>query len=128
MIGAVFIGLSNNGDLGQFPPFLQELHGPVAAATIISIYSAVGIFGKIIIGTISDKLGTLNGNFFASVICILAYILAMFANHYPSALLMGILFGLGNGIGTIGEPLITASLVSPENYQKFIPIYNPLFN
>ena len=42
-LGIIFNGLINTGFLGQFPPALEELHGPVIAATIISLYSLVGI-------------------------------------------------------------------------------------
>ena len=49
MIGMIANGLINSGALGQFPPALEELQGVAVQAAIISLYSSVGIFGKILI-------------------------------------------------------------------------------
>lgn len=116
LIGAVFIGLSNNGGLGQFPPFMTELHGATRSALIVSIYSAVGIIGKLIIGIVSDKFGVRVGTNYAVVLCVVTFILALFSNNWTMAILMAIAFGLGNGIGTVSAPLVTSSMVSAENY------------
>lgn len=53
-------GLLNSGSLGQFPPALEEMHGVVVKSSIISLYSLVGIFGKLILGWIDDRFGTVN--------------------------------------------------------------------
>ncbi|CUH92817.1 MFS transporter [Herbinix luporum] len=55
VLGMIINGLINTGALGQFPPALEGLHGSTVAATIISLYSIVGIFGKLILGWINDK-------------------------------------------------------------------------
>lgn len=36
------------------------MHGPALQATIISLYSLVGIFGKLVLGWINDRFGVIN--------------------------------------------------------------------
>ncbi|WP_051258340.1 MFS transporter [Atopococcus tabaci] len=50
IVGGVFAGIMNNGGFGQFPPVLQNVHGAGTAVTIVSLYSAIGIAGKVILG------------------------------------------------------------------------------
>jgi len=118
VIGAVFVGLSNNGGLGQFPPYLQEMHGITQGATIVTIYSGVGIIGKIVLGSINDKAGIIKSTMYASLLLITTYILMVFAGNYMIAIIASIFFGMGNAIGTVSPPLITSSIYSSENYAK----------
>lgn len=118
IVGAVFLGIINNGGLGQFPPYLQGLHGAAAGATLISIYSAVGIVGKLLLGTINDKFGIIISTVYAAVLTTIAYILMIFAPNYTIAIIGSVFFGLGNAIGTVSPPLITSAIYSEENYAK----------
>lgn len=121
MVGAVLIGISNNSGLGQFPPFLNQLYDinpAVKAATVIAIYSAFGIVGKILLGIICDKFGTVKAVVFASSILAISYILIIFAKQPFYAISAAVLFGLGNGIGTVVPPLFTSSIYSNVGYPK----------
>jgi MFS family permease len=60
-------GLINTGALGQFPPALEELHGVTVAAIIISLYSVVGVLGKLILGWVNDKFGIIKGILFGCI-------------------------------------------------------------
>lgn len=117
IIGGVLVGLINNGGLGQFPPFMQGLHGYQRAATITSIYAGVGIFGKILLGILSDKFGPRVATGFGSIVLTLAFIVAIFAQDYTLALLMAVLFGTANSIGTVLGPLVVTHMVSKDNFS-----------
>jgi len=118
VIGAVFVGLSNNGGLGQFPPYLQGIHGITQGATIVTIYSGIGIIGKIALGSINDKFGIVKSTMYASLLLIITYAMMIFAGNYMIAVIAAILFGMGNAIGTVAPPLLTSSIYSNENYPK----------
>lgn len=124
LIGAVFVGLSNNGGLGQFPPFMQEFHGASKGALIISIYSAVGIIGKLLLGSISDKFGVVVSTIWTSVLLVLAYFLAATTTSYGFAILLAILFGLGNSIGTVLPPLIVSAIYPAKSYAQVYGLVN----
>ncbi len=117
IIGAVFVGISNNSGLGQFPPVLASIHGEATAATIISIYSAVGILGKIVLGHINDLHGSIKSTIYATFILALSYFFMLFSEHTIAVVIMAILFGMGNAIGTVLPPLITAEMYNEEDYS-----------
>lgn len=118
LIGGVMVGLANNGGLGQFPPVLADLHGPIRAATLISLYSAVGIVGKITLGNITDRFGTVFSTIYAAVLLTVTYLVMTLAENYSLAIVMAVLFGLGNAVGTVAPPLITAAIYAPEDFSK----------
>lgn len=118
IVGAVLVGIVNNGGLGQFPPVLTSLHGPTLGAIIISIYSAAGIAGKIVLGNINDRFGTIGSTLYASLLLVLSYLMMLFAGNYVLAVVMAVLFGMGNAIGTVSPPLITSAIYSPANFPK----------
>lgn len=118
MAGAVLEGIANNGGFGQFPPVLYALHGPATGAIIIAIYSAVGILGKISLGHIHDRYGTVVSVIYSSTLLTLTYLLMIFAGNLGIAVVMAVFFGLSNAMGTVTPPLITASIYSAEDFPK----------
>lgn len=118
VLGMIFNGLINTGALGQFPPALEGLHGSTVAATIISLYSVVGIFGKLILGWINDKFGITKGILFGCITFGLAFFMMLFSSNVVIAYLMAILFGLGNAIGAVMPPLITSTIYGPKKYGQ----------
>lgn len=117
VLGAALIGLVNNGGLSQFPPVLTELHGPTIAATIISVYSASGIVGKLLLGNITDRFGIIKSVIYACTMLVITYITMLFAENIIAVFILGGFFGLGNAIGTVLPPLITSAIYSTEQYS-----------
>ncbi|MBG9983110.1 MFS transporter [Aerococcaceae bacterium DSM 111020] len=128
ILGTVFLGIANNGGLGQFPPYFQIIHGPATAATLVGVYSAAGIVGKLLLGTINDKFGIVFSTIYGATLLALSYLLMIWANSFAIAVVGSILFGLGNAMGTISTPLITASIYSEENYAQAYGLVNSAMN
>ncbi|MEY8371441.1 MFS transporter [Aerococcaceae bacterium 50-4] len=126
LVGAALVGLSNNGGLGQFPPFMQGLHGAQQGAAIISIYSAIGILGKLVLGVVADKFGTIAATIWTSVLLAIAYFLAASTTSYGFAILLAILFGLGNANGTVLTPLIVSAIFPAQHYARVYGLVNQL--
>lgn len=118
ILGAVLVGISNNAGLGQFPPVLTNLHGPTVAATIISVYSAVGIIGKLVLGHMNDMQGIVKSTVYASSMLALSYFFMLFSDNVSITFLMAIVFGMGNAIGTVMPPLITSAIYSTDQYSS----------
>lgn len=116
--GTVLVGLVNNGGLAQFPPYLTELHGAGIAATIISVYSASGIVGKLLIGNINDRFGVVKTTLYACTMLVITYFTMLFAENIIAVFIMGGFFGLGNAIGSVMPPLITSAIFSNEQYSE----------
>ena len=109
IVGMLANGIINSGALGQFPPALEELHGASVQAAIISLYSLVGIFGKIFIGWINDKFG---------VVVLQNY------GWRHTYLIMAVVFGFGNAIGTVIPPLVTSEVFGMEKYPEAYGMVN----
>ena len=117
-LGMIFNGLINTGALGQFPPALEELHGPTVAAAIISLYSLIGIFGKLVIGQINDKYGIVKAILVGATSFGLCFVMMLFGKNIIAVYLMAAFFGFGNAIGPVIPPLITAAIYGPGKYGE----------
>ena len=125
MIGMLANGIINSGALGQFPPAIQEAHGPEVQAAIISLYSLVGIGGKLLLGWINDKFGVTASSIFGSVAFALALVLMLVSANNASLLyIMAFAFGFGNPIGTVSPPLVTAEVFGQDKYSEAYGIAN----
>ena len=124
LLGATFVGLSNNGGLGQFPPFMQEMHGATQGAVIVSVYSAFGIVGKLTMGVVADKFGTVAATIWSSVLLGITYFLAASTTSYGLAIILAILFGLGNANGTVLAPLFISSIFPAQTYARVFGLVN----
>lgn len=126
VIGIFCNGLLNSGSLGQFPPALEEMHGVVVKSSIISLYSLVGIFGKLILGWIDDRFGTVKSTIFGCGFMTLAFILLLNDHQLVMIYLMAFCFGLGTPIGTVSPPLITARIYGREHYAEVYGIISSI--
>lgn len=124
IIGMLTNGLINSGALGQFPPALEELHGAKLQAAIISLYSLVGIFGKIFIGWINDKFGVTVSATYGCIMFALAFVFMLLGEHTNMLYIMAVTFGLGNAIGTVIPPLVTSEIFGMEKYPEAYGMVN----
>ena len=125
LLGMLTNGLINAGALGHFPPAMQESHGAAVQAAVISAYSLISIGGKLILGWINDRFGVVVSTTYACTLFGLSFVFILLADQSVSMLYaMAVVFGLGNAIGTVTPPLITAEVFGKENYSKAYGIVN----
>lgn len=124
LLGIFCNSIINSGALGQFPPAIQEMHGPALQATIISLYSLVGIFGKLALGWINDRFGVIVSSIYGCTCFVLAFIFVLMSANVTMLYAMAVVFGLGNAIGTVSPPLITTEVYGKENYAEAYGIIN----
>lgn len=124
VIGMLTNGLINGGSLGQFPPAIEEMHGPMIQASIISIYSLVGIAGKLVLGWINDKYGAVLSAASGCIMFGISFIFMLLGDNVSMLYIMAVLFGLGDAIGTVTPPLITSAVYGTEKYGEAYGIVN----
>lgn len=124
IIGMFLCGIVNGGALGQFPPAIQEMHGVAVQATIISLYSLIGIFGKITIGWLNDKFGTMVSSLFGCVAFALVFVFMLMGDNVSMLYVMALCFGLGMGIGNVSPALIVSDIFGSEKYGESYGIAN----
>lgn len=125
LIGTFANGIINAGALGQFPPAIQEAHGAAVQATIISLYSFCGIFGKLILGWLNDKFGVVVSTALGCISFGLAFVFMLLsASNVTMLYFMALAFGFGNAIGTVTPPLVTAEIFGKKKYGEAYGIIN----
>lgn len=125
LLGMLTNGIINSGALGQFPPAIQEAHGATVQAAIISMYSMVGIVGKIVLGWINDKFGVIISSIFGCVSFALAFVFILMSGSNVAMLYaMAFVFGFGNPIGTVSPPLVVSEVFGTEKYGEAYGIAN----
>ena len=125
LIGMLTNGLINAGALGPFPPAMQESPGAAVQAAVISAYSLISIGGKLILGWINDRYGLVVSPTYACTLFGLSFVFILLSEGSVAMLYaMALVFGLGNAIGTVTPPLITAEVFGKENYSKAYGIVN----
>ena len=110
IIGMVCNGLINSGALGQFPAALEELQGVEVQAVIISMYSMIGIFGKLVLGWLNDRYGVVVSTAFGCITFAISFIFILMGSNVVMLYIMAVLFGLGDAIGTVTPPLVTGAV------------------
>ena len=81
-------GLINTGSLGHFPPAIEELQGPQVQALIISLYSMIGIFGKLVLGWLNDRFGVVASTAFGCITFALSFIFILFGQNISMLYIM----------------------------------------
>ncbi|MGO5052511.1 MFS transporter [Lachnospiraceae bacterium LCP25S3_G4] len=124
LIGMFANGLINAGALGHFPPAMEEMHGAAVQAVIISMYSLIGIFGKLLLGWINDRFGIKASTTFGCLTFGTAFVFMLLGENTSMLYIMAIFFGMGNAIGTVVPPLVTAEVFGREKYGEAYGIAN----
>lgn len=118
LIGMFANGIMDSGSLGQFPPAIEEMHGADIQAIIISLYSIIGVFGKIFAGWLNDRFGIAISAAFVSGMFILAFIFMLNGDNIYALYSMAICYGVGMAIGTVTPPLVTSAIYGSEKYGE----------
>ncbi|XJS11172.1 MFS transporter [Aerococcaceae bacterium WGS1372] len=118
IVGTFVNGLVNNGGLGQFPPALTIQHGAGFSSIIVSLYSIVGILGKLLLGHVSDKYGVKAGIIYTTIGFVATYALMLFSDVQFAVYTMAVLFGISNANATVLAPLLTNAIFPSNEYSE----------
>jgi OFA family oxalate/formate antiporter-like MFS transporter len=127
MFGIFTLGLITTGSLQQINPYVSDMHGMAYAATIVSIYSLLGIFGKLILGQLSDKLGVIKSGSIGYLAISIAFILLLFGQSKSILIIMAIFFALGNAVASVSIPLYASHIFGTNNSGVMMGISNSAF-
>jgi len=123
LVSFINVGLQNNISL-----YLVSAKNYALAdtANIITVMFVVGIFGKILLGYIYDKMGVTVGALYGLIFLLIS--LALFINASAEVVIFGImfavLFSLVNSMTTVTPPFVTAQIVGVKHYATIFGIMN----
>ena len=127
IIGMIANGLINGGALQNFPPALQKEWGPNVQWIVISLYSIIGVVGKVILGWLNDRYGVVCSTVFGVVTFGLSFVCMLFSQMPAMVYIMSVIFGLGIGIGAISPSLITVSVYGQKQYGQAYGYLNSFY-
>lgn len=111
MLGMITSGIACSGGMQHLGPFTTDLHGPIFASMIISLYSFSAIFGKLLLGWLHDRYGNNASMMFGGGMFALSYlIMAFFGQSQIAMIIAALIFGTGNSIGSVNANLVTYSV------------------
>lgn len=113
--GFVCIMLNNVG----YAFFCNVGFEEMKASWLTSLLAGSLLVGKLITGSLCDRIGNKNGILLASFVQTLSFFLAICTQQLIFlAIPVAILFGLGNAVSTVGMPLFVSDMYGEENYSK----------
>lgn len=124
LLGMLANGIVNSGGLGQLPAAIERAHNPQIQATIISLYSFVGIFGKILLGWINDKFGVIVSSIFGCGFFAITFFLMLFSGNATILYPMAVCFGFGMPTGNVSPPLVVSAVFGSEKYGEAYGVTN----
>lgn len=118
MLGFFGMGLVCSAPMRQMNPYITDIYGAAFAAGVISISSLGGVFGKILLGWLHDRIGNQRSAAIAFIAFALAFIFALMGKSNPDMLYVYIvLYSFAAGVGTVSAPLLISATFGKENFN-----------
>ena len=118
ILGVLLISLTGSV-ISHIPSSIMDAgYSTETAASIASLYLAIAVPGKLLLGHIFDKFGAKAGILFGNTAFFLSVIALMFIQAPPVLYLMAVLFGFGTCIGTVSASVLTSKLFGTKNYAE----------
>lgn len=123
MVAAVCCGMLSAGIMTQVPTYLMETVGDYAMA--MSVYNAVGILSKPVLGVMYDRLGLTKGVWVNVLLgCAAMVVLLLVPSAATMALAAAVLLSFGTGVGTLAPPLFAGKLFGNKDYGAIYGLVN----
>lgn len=126
-VALICCGIVAAGVFTQVPTYLIE--NGVDYAAVMAVVSAVGIFAKLLIGPIFDKIGLSKGSVLTSVIATVSLICLFMVPSVGAgaAFAMAAIMPFGSCITSLAPPLLTGSVFGYKDYSGIYGLGNSCF-
>lgn len=118
IVGMALLCLSGSA-IAHIPSAIMDAgYSTAKAASIASLYLAIAVPGKLILGHIFDKYGAKAGIVFGNTAFFLSAVALLFIKSEPILYIMAVLFGFGTCIGTVSPSVLTSKLFGTKHYAE----------
>lgn len=119
MAGFFGMGLVCSAPMRQMNPYISDLYGAAFAANVIALSSLISIFGKLLLGVMHDKIGTMKSSAIAFGAFALAFIAATAGGTMGQNMfyVYVILYSFSAGVGTVSAPLLISATFGTKNFN-----------
>lgn len=128
LFGTFALGLITSGPLQQVNPYVSDMHGLTLGATIMSIYSLLGIFAKLVLGQLSDKIGIIRAGNLGYLSAMIAFALLLFGQYRIALFVMTAFLAFGNAISSVSVPLFATYTFGFNNSGRMLGLSNSVFS
>lgn len=121
-IVAIICGLIMSQFMNQIPTFAASIGYTLTVGATISSISMIGnVGGKLLMGSLTDKLGIFKAcSIGLVVICTSMVLFIVGANNIAIIYCASLLFGLVYSFGTTVPPLVLLEVYGPDKYKNFL--------
>ena len=124
-VTGIFVMLLTMGAMYHMPAHITGIGiSADLAATFVSIYSLIAIFGKLLMGAVFDRIGVKAGILLGTVCMGLCYVFLLIAKTFPMFIVVAVFYGLGSAHGTIFPPTLTSKLYGSKYYSEIFGFVN----
>lgn len=118
VLGVTLISLTG-AIISHIPSSIMDAgYSTQRAASIVSLYLAIAVPGKLLLGHIFDRYGAKAGILFGNVMFFLSVVALLFIHATPMLYIMAVLFGFGTCIGTVSASVLTSQLFGVKHYAE----------
>jgi len=121
----LFIAIANMGVLHHIVPYLTDLgFSSTTATTLMSLHMAMLIVGKILAGSLADRIGLLK-SYLLLIIGLMISITLLYGSQWLwVAVIFNILFGFSIAVRTVLPPLMTAEVLGQKHFAVIYGFLN----
>jgi MFS family permease len=124
-ISAMFIGFAVGGVLLQANTYLQAIgNSSTVAAGVVSAFLLIAIPGKIILGYVYDKNGSVAGALLGCGTFIISAICLLLSGSMAFLVLFTIFYGFGTCNGTVTPSVLTSRIFGAKHYGEIYGLVN----
>ena len=124
-VTGIFVMLLTMGAMYHMPAHITGIGiSADLAATFVSIYSLIAVFGKLLMGAVFDRFGVKAGILLGTVCMGLCYVFLLIAKTFPMFIVVAVFYGLGSAHGTIFPPTLTSKLYGSKYYSEIFGFVN----
>jgi len=119
MIGFFGMGLVCSAPMRQMNPYISDIYGADFAASVIGLSSLMGVFGKLLLGWMHDKFGTMRSSAVAFIVFALALGAAILGKNMGQNMfyIYIVLYSFAAGVGTVSAPLLISATFGTKNFN-----------
>ena len=119
MLGFFGMGLICSAPMRQINPYVSDMYGATFAANVIALSSLMGIPGKLLLGWLHDKIGTMKASSLAFLSFAVAFVVALLAKSLGQNVLYVYIafYAFAAGVGTVSAPLLISATFGTKNFN-----------
>ncbi len=119
------IAVANMGVLHHIVPYLTDIgFSSTTATALMSLHMGMLIFGKVLTGSLADRLGLLKSYLVCMVGLVISIMLLYGAQLMWVAVVFSILFGFSIAVRTVLPPLMTARVLGQKHFAVIYGFLN----